>query len=75
MKKYIINAQAGSLAVLGFLTLCILGAEPSQASEAGLERYEASVAYWAPFILWSWLAVFIIFIGLTVARFLKGISE
>ena len=75
MKKFIINAQFLSLVVLGFLTLCILGAEPSEASEAGLERYEASAAYWAPIILWSWLAVFIVFISLTAVRFYKNISE
>lgn len=74
MKKFILTAQAASLILFGFLTLCILGAEPSDVSETGLGRYESSAAYWTPILLWSWLGSLVAFLSFSATKFFKKIS-
>lgn len=68
MKSVIETAQSISLILLGLLTLFILGAEPSEYTADGIERYEASIDYWQPIMLWTWLVMFILFIGLVITN-------
>jgi heme/copper-type cytochrome/quinol oxidase subunit 2 len=75
MKKFIINAQAITLGVLGLLTLCIMGAEPSNGSEAALYRYQEACDNYGMFILWGWVVVMVIFVTLTILRFIISTNE
>lgn len=68
MKAVIETTQGISLILLGLLTLFILGAEPSEYTADGIERYQTSIDYWQPIMLWSWLVLFIALIGLTIAN-------
>jgi len=76
MKQIIINLQAISLIVLGFLTLCLLGAEPGS-SESSMYEYEHAFEYghigWV--LGWGWVVMFTLFIALTIIRYYKGINE
>lgn len=76
MKKIIINAQAIVLGVLGLLTLLILGAEPGT-TEQSMYEYQHAFDYghagW--FLIWGWVVVLIIFIALTVLRFIISTNE
>jgi hypothetical protein len=75
MEQFIVNAQAIALGVLGLLTLCIMGAEPSDGSEAALYRYQEACDNYGMFILWGWVAVLAIFITLTILRFIISTNE
>jgi hypothetical protein len=75
MKKFIINAQAITLGVLGLLTLCIMGAEPSNGSEAALYRYQEACDNYGMFFLWGWVVVMVIFVTLTILRFIISTNE
>lgn len=75
MKQFIVTAQMISLALFGLITLLVLGAEPSEMSEAGLERYQADTDYLAPILLWSWLGSIVTFLGFTALRLVKKIGK
>ena len=76
MKKLVINLQAISLIVLGFLTLCLLGAEPGS-SESSMYEYEHAFDYghlgW--WLGWGWVVMVVLFLTLTAIRYYKGINE
>jgi hypothetical protein len=75
MKQFVINAQAIALGVLGLLTLIILGAEPSSGSEAALYKYQEACDNYGMFILWGWVVVLVIFVALTILRFIISTNE
>jgi hypothetical protein len=54
MQKFFSYTFQYGLILLAFLTLCILGAEPSGTSEESLSNYESSIEFWGPIILISW---------------------
>ena len=66
MQKLLSNTFTYGLALLGFLTLCILGAEPSGTGDEALARYESACEFWAPIVLWSWCGLFVIVIASAV---------
>lgn len=76
MKKLVINLQAISLVVLGFLTLCLLGAEPNN-TEDSMYEYQHGFDYghlgW--FLGWGWVLCLVLFIILTAIRYYKNINE
>lgn len=75
MKKFVINLQTASLLILGLITLCILGAEPSEMTSNGIERYQSSMDYWQPIILWGWVVTLAVFLTLTAIRYYLVINE
>jgi hypothetical protein len=76
MKNFILNAQFISLCILGFLTLCILGAEPGT-SESSMYEYEhfCDKGNLGWYMCWGWVAMVVLFLTLTAIRYYKGIRE
>jgi hypothetical protein len=70
MQKFFSYTFQYGLILLAFLTLCILGAEPSGTGEEALSNYETSIEFWAPIILIGWCGslVLVIVSGIVLHR-------
>ena len=69
MKKELINHAITLLTVITLLlTLLIIGAEPSEMGEAGLERYYADLEKWGPLLLGSWLVSAGVLVTLVIVK-------